>query len=225
MRMYEAQILEQFKGMPVFRLADASQVIRSREYAKKFLARMIKEKKIQKIRRDFYTLHSDPFLASTFAVKPSYITSVSALYFHRLITQIPKDVFCCTERQSASIKFISEIKYKHTGYFFGFTMHKYEGFSVPVAVPEKAVIDSIGIVPLSLVEEALDSIDAKELVRMLCVIKKSSFVKRIGFLAERNGLEVYKKLEKFISKKYINLDPLAKNSGKKDAKWKVIING
>src|SRR3989338_7986013 len=119
--MYEAQILEQFKTMPVFSLADASQVIKSREYAKKFLARMVEEKKIQKIRRDVYTLHSDPFLASAFAVKPSYITSVSALYFHRLITQIPKDVFCCTEKQTLSVKFISEIKYKHTGYFFGFT--------------------------------------------------------------------------------------------------------
>ncbi len=223
--MYEAQILEQFKGMPVFHLADASQVIKSREYAKKFLARMVEEKKIQKIRRDFYTLHSDPFLASAFIMKPSYITSVSALYFHRLITQIPKDVFCCTEKQSSTVKFISEIKYMHTDYFFGFTMLKYEGFSVPVAVPEKAVIDSIGFAPLSLVEEAFDSIDGKELVKFLEIIKKSSVVKRIGFLAERNGLDVYKKLEKFINKKYINLDPLAKNSGKKDAKWKVIVNG
>jgi len=223
--MYETRILENFREVPVFGLADVTQIIRNRDYSKKFLRRMVDEGKIIRIKRDFYTLHDDPFLVSTYLVKPSYISSISAVSFHRLTTQIPKDVFCFTPKKDESVNFVSAIRYFHTQYFFGFRMEEYGKFSIPVATPEKAVIDSIGIVPLSVFDEVFEGIDMKILVEYLKRTKKSSIVKRIGYLAERNGFEVYGELKRFVNNKYISLDPLAKKMGERDRKWRVVVNG
>ena len=223
--MYEADVLEHFKNTPVFSLADLTQIIQNRAYAKKFLQRMARQGKVVKIRRDSYTLHSDPFLVSTYLVKPSYISGVSALSFHHLTTQIPKHVFCATAGQKKTIRFVSEIRYVPTRYFFGFSNEEYEKFRIPVATPAKAIIDSIGMTPLSVLEEAFDAIDAKTLVSYLKKIRKSSVVKRIGYMSEKNGFDVYKQLKRMINSRYIFLDPLAKRSGKRDKRWKVIVNG
>lgn len=223
--MYETRILESFKEMTVFRLADITQIIQNREYAKKFLRRMVREGKIKKVKRDFYTLYEDPFLVSTYLIKPSYISGVSALSFHHLITQIPKDVFCFTTKKKETIKFISEIRFFNTKYFFGFEMKEYGKFSIPIATPEKAIIDSIGITPVSVFEEAFEKIDTDTLTEYLKKIKKGSIVKRIGYLAEKKGFDIYEQLKKFVNNKYILLDPLAKRKGDSDKKWKVVVNG
>ena len=224
--MYEADVLAHFAGVPVFRLADMTQMIQNRVYAKKFLQRMVREGKISRIERDFYTVHEDAFLVSTHLVKPSYISCISALSFHRMTTQIPKDVFCITSKRKRTISFISEISYFHTEYFFGFEMQEYGKFSIPVATPEKAVIDSIGVMPFSVFdEEAFERLNADLLIGYLGKIKKSSIVKRIGFLAERNGLDVFGELKDFLNDKYVLLDPLAEKGGKRDKKWKVVVNG
>jgi len=223
--MYEAKVLEQFRQMPAFRLADVAQIIQNRLYAKKFMKKMVTEGKIKKIKRGFYTLHEDPLLVSTYVVRSSYVSSVSALAFHRMITQIPNKIFCFTEKSSSQITFISDILYFHTDYFFGFRQEDYESFFVPIALPEKAVIDSIGVVPVSVFEEVFEDIDIKALMVLLEKIKKGSIVKRIGYLAERNGFDVYKHLKKFLNNKYVLLDPLSKKSGNKNPKWKVIVNG
>jgi len=223
--MYEIKVLNYFKNLPVFSLADLTQIIANKEYAKKFLRRMVREGKIKKIKRDFYTLYEDPFLISTFLIKPSYITGISALLFYRLTTQIPKDVFCCTTKTNKTIKWISDINFFHTKYFFGFALQEYEGFSIPIATPEKAIIDSIGIIPLALLDEAFENINIERVISYLKKIKKSSIIKRIGYLAEKKGYDVYKELKKFVNNKYILFDPLAKKKGTKNKKWRLIING
>jgi predicted transcriptional regulator of viral defense system len=221
--MYESKIIK-LKEVPVFSLSDVSQIVSGKEYAKKFLRRKIISGEIKRIKRDSYTFDSEPFLVSTFLVKPSYISSASALSYHKLITQIPKDIFCFTPKKNINFKFYSEIKFIHTNYFFGFELKDYENFKIPIATPEKAIIDSIGIVPFSIFEEAMEKIDPEKIIEYLKKIKKSSIVKRIGYLLEKNGLDISKKIKKYINNRYIYLDPLAKNSGKKNKKWRLIIN-
>ncbi len=223
--MYERKVIEHFRNVPVFGLGDLAQVIENRNYAKKFLQRMVMEGKIKRIRRDSYTLHEDPLLVSTYLVKPSYISSISALSFHRLTTQIPRDVFCFTTKQDKTIRFVSPIRYFHTKYFFGFKMEKYEKFSIPLATPEKAIIDSIGAIPLSMLDEVFERIETGTLLGYLKKIKKGSIVKRIGYLAEKNGFDFYGELRKFINNRYIFLDPLAGKGGENNKKWRVIVNG
>ncbi len=222
--MYEAEVLKQFSKAPVFSLSDINQIINNRDYAKKFLKRMLKESKIIKIKKNFYSLNKDFFLLSTFLVKPSYISSVSALSYHKLITQIPNEVFCATTKNSSKINFITKINFFHTNYFFGFKSEEYDGFKILIAEPEKAIIDSFSHVPVSIFEEAFEEINKDKMVELLKKIKKSEVVKRVGYLMEKNGKEVYEKLRKFINYKYILLDPLAKKSGKKIKKWGIIDN-
>lgn len=221
--MYETKIAK-LKEIPVFSLSDVSQIVSGKDYAKKILKKMNLRKEILKIRRDCYSFYDDPFLISTFLIKPSYISSASALSYHKLISQIPKDIYCLTIKRNSTIKFNGEIKFIHTKYFFGFEKANYEGFSLPIANPEKAIIDSLGLIPVSIFEEAIEKINIEKTLSYLNKIKKSSILKRMGFLLERNNFQVYEKLKKGINRRYIYLDPLAKKSGKKDRKWGLIIN-
>lgn len=210
--------------MPIFSLGDINQIIPNRAYAKKFLNRMLKEGKIFKIKKNVYTLNKDPFLVSTFLVKPSYISGASALSYHHLITQIPKEVFCATMKKNKIIRYKEIINFINTDHFFGFKLYEYENFKIPIATPEKAIIDSLSIVPISVFEEAFEDINKETMLMYLKKIKKSHIIKRIGYLMEKNGHDVYDDLKKYINYKYISLEPLMKKKGGKDKKWGLIIN-
>jgi len=221
--MYESKILK-LKEVPVFSSADIAQIVSGKEYAKKLLKRFVLSNEIKKIKRDLYTFYDDPFLVSTFVYKPSYISSLSALSYHKMITQIPKDIFCFTLKKEKNFTFASEIRFIHTKYFFGFNNSEYMNFKIPIASPEKAIIDSIGVTPISVIEDALDNIDIEKMLEYLQKIKKSSIVKRIGYLLENHGFDIYNKIKNNINNKYIYLDPLAKKQGQKNKKWRLVIN-
>ena len=221
--MYESRILK-LKEVPVFSLADISQIVSGKEYAKKLLRKMVLSNEIKRIKRDKYTFYDDPFLISTFINKPSYISSVSALSYHKLISQIPRDIFCFTLKKEKDIKFVSKIKFIQTKYFFGFDNLEYLNFKIPISDPEKAIIDSIGIVPILLIEESIEGINIERILKYLKKIKKSSIVKRVGYLLEKHEFDIYKNIKKYLNNKYIYLDPLAKKYGKKNKKWRLIIN-
>lgn len=221
--MYEADIIAHFSKVPVFSLADASQIIKNRSYAKKALSRMTRAKRIIRIKKDMYTFHDDAFLISTFLVRPSYISGVSALSHRHAITQIPKEVFCITTKPTKRYFFIENIGFHKTKFFFGFEIEEHLGFKVPVATIEKALIDSVGYVPISVIEEAFDSVNVERMLGYLKKIKKSSTIKRIGYLLEMHGYVVFEKLKKYMDKKYIPLDPLISRKGEKNKRWHVIL--
>ena len=101
--MYELNVSEKLSKMPVFSLSDLNQIINNRDYAKKFIKKMYKEGKIRKIKKNTYTFHKDDFIIGNFLVKPSYISSVSALSYYKIITQIPNELFCATLKKSENI--------------------------------------------------------------------------------------------------------------------------
>jgi len=221
--MYENELLK-LRKMPVFSLSDVSQIVSGKEYAKKLLLREVRKGRINRIKRDLYTYHNDSLLVSTYIIKPSYITGVSALSYHGLITQITKEIFCNTLKKSTKIEFYGRINYNNTKNFYGIKNYEYEGFIIPIAIPEKALIDSIRIVPLSLCEEAIKELNKEAIIGLLKKEGKSSTTKRIGYLLEKHGNKVFKELRGLINNKYIYLDPLAKKKGKKNKKWRMIIN-
>ena len=220
--VYEVDIIERFSKVPVFTLSDVSQVITNRDYAKKFMSGMLNKNKVNRIRKNLYTFHDDPFLVATYILKPSYISSVSSLSYHHLITQIPKEIFCFTPKQTRKYFFRESIRFHHTKYFFGFEMENYLGHIIAIATPEKAAIDSIGKVPLSVIEEAFGDMDPEKMIRYLHKIKKSSIIKRIGYMLEAYGYDAFPELNRYINDKYIPLDPIAKHSGTKNRKWRLI---
>jgi len=221
--MYETEIMEHFSKVPVFSLSDVTQIISNRDYAKQFVSRMIKKGFIKRIKKGVYSVYEDPFLVSTFLLKPSYISSVSALSFYHRITQIPNEVFCFTSKAPRNYFFVTRINFYHTKFFFGFEKRKYGGFEIPIATPEKALIDSIGKVPLHIIEEAFEDIDLERMRGYLLRIGKSSIVKRLGYMLEKKGYDIYPWAKRIIDNKYIPLDPIAKNGTKKDKKWRLIV--
>ncbi len=221
--MYESKILK-LKETPVFSLADVSQIVSGKDYAKKLLRRLILSQEIKKIKRNIYTFHDDSFLVSTFLVKPSYISSISALSYHKIITQIPNEIFCFTMKPSKEIKFISEIKFIHTKYFFGFEEQNYSDFKIPIATPEKAILDSFGIVPISVFEESIEKININKMLDYFKKINKSNIIKRAGYLLEKHGFDIFDKIEDYLNNKYIYLDPISKKRGERNKKWRLIIN-
>ena len=116
------------------------------------------------------------------------------------------------------------MRFIHTKYFFGFDNSEYMNFKIPIATPEKAIIDSIGLIPISLIEDAWSNINIEKMLEYLQKIKKSSIVKRLGYLLEKHGFDIYDKIKDNINNKYIYVDPLAKKQGAKNKKWKLIIN-
>lgn len=233
--MYEFK-LQKLKETAVFSLSDISQIVSGKEYAKKLLKRMCGRGEIIKLKRDAYTFYDDAFLVSGFLVRPSYISSVSALSYYKLITQIPKDIFCFTTKTTKQFNYLgknnkndknyinkTKIQFVNTKYFFGFENKEYMGFNIPIATPEKAVIDSIGAIPLGIIAEAVSSLNIGLIKIYLKKIRKSSVVKRIGFILEKNGFDVTD-LKKSVNSKLIYLDPLGKKKGKVNKEWKLIIN-
>lgn len=234
--MYEFK-LQKLKETAVFSLSDVSQIVSGKEYAKKLLKRMRERKEIINLKRDAYTFYDDAFLISTFLLKPSYISSVSALAYYKLITQIPKNIFCFTTKTTKQFNYLgkndknnknninnkTKIQFVNTKYFFGFENKEYMGFNIPIATPEKAVIDSIGVVPLGVVAEVVKSLNEGLIKEYLKKINKSNIIKRVGFILEKNGFDVVD-LKKFVNGKLIYLDPLGKKKGKVNKEWKLIIN-
>lgn len=219
--MYELKITNHFSKAPTFSLADVSQIIPNRDYAKKVLSKMVRRNMVWRVRRDAYTFFDDPFLIAPFLVKPSYISSVSALSYHHKITQVPGEVYCVTTKPTKRFFFKEWIHFHHTKFFFGFASDTYDGFEIPIATPEKAIIDSIGNVPLSVVEEAFDDVDEKRMIAYLERINKSSLAKRIGYMLEKHGCDVHPLLKDRLNRKYIPLDPLSSSKTKKNRTWRL----
>ena len=223
MHTYESRVLG-LKEVPAFSLADVSQIVSGRGYAKVLLGKLVDKGEVRRLKPGLYSFHDDDFLVSTSLAKPSYISSMSALQYHRLVSQMPNAVFCFTTGRGRSFSLNAEVRFVHTGLFFGFQPREYRNFMLPIADPEKAIIDSIGLCPVSLFEEALGSVDLERMLSYLARIGKSSVAKRVGFLLERKGFEVYKGLKGMVNARYVQLDPLAKRAGKRDKKWGVVVN-
>ncbi len=217
--MYELKLIKAVEKMPVFSLADISKITNSRSYAKKLIARLVRQETVKKIMRDAYTVHDDQFLIGPFIYMPSYISCASALQYYGLITQIPNAVFLMTKKRHKTITNNFNLIYHNTKNYFGFKIIDYKGIKLPIAEPEKAFIDSIGIHPIHLILESLEELNPEKLI---FYAKKTKEMKRIGYLLEKNNSSV--KTQKNISHKYIYLDPLGPKKGRKDKKWKLIVN-
>lgn len=98
--------------------------------------------------------HEHPFVvASAIAPEAHYVSFWSALSYHDLTEQLPRVVIVATrEREKAPVAF-QNWRYRYVPLvahkFFGFTSHEFAALNgaatvdVPIAEPEKAVLDSL----------------------------------------------------------------------------------
>ncbi len=206
---------------------------KSQGYANLFRYRLKKNFKLFKIEKNKYTFYNDPFLIASRIIWPSYISCWSALSFHKMTEQIPQTVQVITVKNKKQIKFlytkIQFIKIKKEN-FFGFEKVDYSNFEIFISDKEKTLIDCLLLKEVSFSEikyilnENIKILNVNKIIRYLKIINNSSLTKRFGFLLENLGYDTYKRLKNNIDLTYTLLNYSKPNEGKKDRKWRLILN-
>ncbi len=115
-------------------------------YAKLLISNLIKNGKIRKIGKGFYTRHDDNSLA-VFAFKPAYLGLQSALSFYGLWEQETIPIILTTKKVRRGIRVILRanvlVRNIDKRYFFGFDLVKDGRFYLPYSDLEKTFIDMV----------------------------------------------------------------------------------
>lgn len=228
------EVLEYLKKYPVFNNTTVQNKLnKSRNYTKLFLYRIKKRGYIYKIEKNKYTTSADAFLIASRIVWPSYISCWSALNYHNLTEQVPHSVSVITTKSKKSIEFsgtqIDFIKLNKNN-FFGYEKVKYNNFEIFVADPEKSIVDSALLRKVSfseIMEIMSNNVNKIKINRLLQYAKRTgnkSLMKRFGYLFENLGKDYYNKIKNFIDAAYTPLDYSKNLYGKKNKKWRIIIN-
>lgn len=112
-----------------------------------------------------------------------------------------------------------------TKHIFGYKKERYEDFDIFIAEREKAIIDALLFhLPLEDIAHAMEDkeINLKKLAEYSKKIGNISLMKRLGYILEKKKNNSYGL--KALDNNYIPLDYSSKKKGKKDRKWKLIIN-
>lgn len=214
-------------GLVVFTVADVARITgKPRNYCWLFLKRLEDGKKIIRVERGKYCLKgADPYTVASRLVFPSYVSFLSALAFHHLTTQVPVVIQVACSRQKRPVEFggsrITFTKLRRKA-LFGF--RRYNG--VIAAEPEKAIIDILAFPGQAPTSEAFyairQGIDAGKLEEYARRLGSSAARRRVGFLLENAGIRTALRQPK--ATRYEPLNPLLPRKGRKNSKWKLLVN-
>ncbi len=219
---------------PVFTVNDVSKVIDAdKKYSRIYLNRLKAKGVVEAVERDKYVLAgTHPYAAATNLVFPSYMSFLTALHYYRGTTQIPGIIYIASTRSKKSLALkgysLEFIKLKKER-FFGYTREKFQGKFIFVAEKEKLIVDSLFLPRYCPIDEIYTAIGDEKLsigtlveygLRMDSVVT----IKRLGYLLEKKGIDVYERLKLRLNRKYDLLNPLLPKKGEKDIKWRLIIN-
>lgn len=233
----------------LFRPADAQAVLGLSAHAThERLSYLAKRGWIQRLARGLYlivpieagtkrTWNEDPALIASYLAVPSYLSFWSALHFHSLTEQVSRIVTVAARRPHAPVDVLG-LRYLFTTLsqrkFFGFEPTWIRHHQVPIATPEKAILDSLdhpdqagGVSEVAKALLALaPRIDEKRLLKNLVRMRQGAVAKRLGFLLEI--LEIAPKLvpavKKHITAGYSLLDCSRGQRGRYMRRWNLRLN-
>lgn len=141
--IYEIRDLALKSGRAVY---DAQQLSNltgtSKEIAAVYLSRLVDKGLAKRVLRGKITFVDNDFVIASQLIEPSYISLDSALLFHNIITQVPRNVQSVTTINSMRFEDIGLEYHKIPGdLFFGFKRESIGGSYAFVASPEKSLID------------------------------------------------------------------------------------
>ena len=219
----------------VFSLNEFARILKKpKNYSSIVLGRLKRKGLIRKIERNRYALEdtSDNVIFSNL-IYPSYLSFLTAFSYYSLTTQIPKKIHIVSLKSKKELKLdnyiLRFIKFKPER-MFGYKREKtLKGF-VFVAEIEKAIIDSLFLPKYCPVDEtyhalseSLKIIDIDKLINYAIRMKNKVILKRIGYLLEKQNIDIYNKIGKKLNNKYDFLDIHLKK-GEKNKKWKLVVN-
>lgn len=193
-----------------------------------YLYRLRKEGLIFRIERGKYTAIDNPVAFASCIAVPSYISFWTAIRHYNLTEQMPKDIMVAVPKPKKSLTFRgTKIRFFTTKQMWGYGKQRYGNFDIMIAEAEKAVIDSMLLknVPFDEIVKAVKSgeTDKNKLISYTLRTKNSSLGKRLGFMLETFGFKA-EELLNLADNNYVLLDWYGRKEGKKDKRWKLIIN-
>ena len=170
---YLSRVMSLFKESPVVSFNSIKLIVKNkknvRQYTKQLVRNMIKQGKIKRLTRGFYTSRDEISLL-VFCFKPSYLGLQDALSIHNLWEQETIPVIISTRKIRPGIRKIFGanmlIRRIDKEYFFGYDYVKQGDFYLPVSDVEKTFIDMVYFrQPLDkeVINEIKRSIDVKKL--------------------------------------------------------------
>ena len=202
------------------------------------LSNLIRKGHIVRIKRDTYALE-DVFFDNTFkimteAIKPSYISFWTALSYYGFTEQQVQTIQLISTKQFDDLRVRNkkvEISTFEPKKFFGYV----DINGMIIAEKEKALIDSLYMMHrcggleeyVKCLKNAFDEIDEDRLESYIIRFSNKTLVSRIGFLldelelASRISLD---KLNKYISKSHVLLDPQGSAIEGHNSRWNIKIN-
>ncbi len=225
------RLLKELEKYPLFTFNDFVRITgASAEYARTMLYRMRKEGLVFCIEKSKYTVHDDPLIFASYISIPSYISFWTALRFYNLTEQLPIEIMLAVPEYRKPLKFMDiPITFTKIREFWGYGKKRYGRFDIFIAEKEKCIIDSLLVkkIPIDEIFSILqtEKLNTKKLIEFAARTKSISVMKRIGYMLEFCGIDTLPLEEKISSdRNYITLDWNFPAKGKRNTKWKLIVN-
>jgi len=231
--MNEREFLEKIKNLnlSVLSIPDISRIIgKDRRYAALYMKRLENRGVINRIEKGKYALQdTDPLAVATNLVIPSYISFLSGLAYYHKTTQIPITIQVVTTISKNDVDYRSRITFVKFDRkrLFGYKKEKIGNGSVFIGEIEKVIVDSLFMpkyCPISETMNAFYGIDAEKILNYALKMDSIVTLKRLGYLLELNGIDVYERIKDRINKRYDLLNPMLPPAGKSNNKWMLKLN-
>lgn len=233
--MKSSEFLQRIEALrkPIFTLSDAAKITgKTRAYLKVYLFRLKKRNLIKEIERGKYTVSFDPLVVASHLTFPSYISFLSAYSYYQMTTQMPKIIYVVSHKPKKTINYenyIIQFIAFSSQRFFGYKREEAGKNVIFIAEKEKVIIDSLYLpryCPLDETFTALQdtALDTAKLIHYARRMDSLIVLKRLGYMLEKRGTDIFKEVRKEINTRYDLLNPFLKKTKIKDTKWKLIIN-
>jgi predicted transcriptional regulator of viral defense system len=248
----ESNFLTRIGPQGLFTLQDASRIIapNQEKYVRQFLARLKKKGWIGRVKPGLFaviplssgaerTPQIHEFLIAMRLVEPAAIAYFSAMNYHGLTEQLPRQVFIATSHKVArptreSLGISYRIITHRQERFFGVRKEWINESPFMITDLEKTLIDGlampeyvggVGIVAAAL-SASWSRIDEKRLHEYAVRIGISAVVKRLGFLLEALAIGNPEGLRRSteLSTGYPCLDPTLPAQGMHNRRWGLLVN-
>lgn len=205
---------------------------KSPEYTNQLIHRWVSKKRITRIERGKYTIQKDPFLFSSSITWPSYLSIWNSLSYHNLTEQIPHSFWLVTTKyrkntvidvMNAQVFFIRV----NPSQFFGYEKIVKDGIEIFMADAEKAIVDCLLFKKVSVMElqeiirNGSKKINKQKLVEYSVRTQSVALTKRIGYILDKIGYDVFPRLKNKLYDQITILEPNLPDRGMIDHKWKI----
>ncbi len=165
------EFIEMFSDKPAFSSSEARNFFSFRNgpegYYKTVLNNLVSQGKVHRITRGHYTFHNEAQFVG-FAFKPFYYGLEDALSLRNLWEQETNPVIITPRKVRNGVRDFEGRNYLvhwiARNMFFGFSLLRYDDFYIPVADPEKILIDFVyyhKFLPDETVEELINAVNRK----------------------------------------------------------------